>query len=236
MKFIKFIIIFYLPLLLWTSCSNDGFYYQDQARARLVGPYIWAVGTDSLSFSFVTSASSVTEKQMNVELWLMGKVTNYDRTANISVVAGKTTATNDMYTVPTTVTLPADSNKVTFPVILKRTSVLQSETVRLYIEVAESKDFGVGVDEQNHLLLKWNDILSKPSNWDDIDDFFGTYSDVKYRFMLANAGVTEFSSSMTWAELQNYKIKLTNALNDYNAAHPSAPLTDENGKLVSFDN
>lgn len=234
-KYIQILIYFGMIVLFGTSCKNDGFYYQDQARVRLVGPSIWTLDTDSLEFSFVTSPSSVTEKQMDVTLWIMGNVANYNRTANIKVVANETTASSELFTVPTAVTVPADSNKVTFPVILKRAASLQETTARLYIAVVESADFGVGVNEENHLLLKWNDILTKPSNWDDLKEFFGTFSLAKYRFMLQNAGVTEFSSSMSWAELQNYKIVLTNALNDYNAAHPNQPLTDENGNLVSFN-
>ena len=37
-----------------TSCSSDeDFFYQDEPRVRLVGDKIWAVGTDSVTFSFV---------------------------------------------------------------------------------------------------------------------------------------------------------------------------------------
>ena len=37
------------------ACSNDqDFYYRDTPRVRLVGPEAWTVGSDSLTFSFVT--------------------------------------------------------------------------------------------------------------------------------------------------------------------------------------
>jgi hypothetical protein len=39
---------------------------------------------------------------------------------------------------------------------------------------------------------------------------------------------------MSWAKLNSYKIRFINALDEYNAAHPGAPLTDENGVLVTF--
>lgn len=110
--------------------------------------------------------------------------------------------------------------------------------MRLYLKVEATSDFAVGVNEQNHLLLIWSDMISKPTNWDDaLKEFFGEYSDAKYRFMLANAdGLGEFDTdTMSWAELQSYKIKFVNALNAYNEAHPGSPLTDEDGVLVSFD-
>ena len=96
----------------------------------------------------------------------------------------------------------------------------------------------MGSIEQDHLLLKWNDILSRPTNWDELEEFFGTYSDAKYRFMLNNTGVTEFDTEeMSWAELNNYKIVLTNALNEYNKANPNDPILDENtGQAIDFDN
>ena len=209
---------------LLTSCSStdEDFFYQDEPRVRLVGDYIWAVGTDSISFSFVAYGSEVTEKEMLVDAQIMGKVENRDRVVNLSVDPARTTADASLYTVPSTVTIPAGAVKATFPVILKRSAALQTKTVRLYLQVAESADFKAGVNEENHIKLIWSDVLQKPKNWDTLEPFFGTYSDVKYRFMLANSnGAGEFSTeTMSWAMLNSYRILFQNALNAYNAAHP----------------
>ena len=204
---------------------------------RLVGDYTWAVGTDSISFSFVAYGSEVTEKEMLVDAQIMGKVENRDRVVNLSVDPARTTADASLYTVPSTVTIPAGAVKATFPVILKRSAALQTKTVRLYLQVAESADFKAGVNEENHIKLIWSDVLQKPKNWDTLEPFFGTYSDVKYRFMLANSkGAGEFSTeTMSWAMLNSYRILFQNALNAYNAAHPGNPLTDENNQLVTFE-
>jgi hypothetical protein len=221
-----------------TACSSDeDFFYQDEPRVRLVGDYIWAVGTDSISFSFVAYGSEVTEKEMLVDAQIMGEVENRDRVVNLSVDPARTTADASLYTVPSTVTIPAGAVKATFPVILKRSAALQTKTVRLYLQVAESADFKAGVNEENHIKLIWSDVLQKPKNWDTLEPFFGTYSDVKYRFMLANSnGAGEFSTeTMSWAMLNSYRILFQNALNAYNAAHPGNPLTDENNQLVTFE-
>ena len=224
---------------LLTSCSStdEDFFYQDEPRVRLVGDYIWAVGTDSISFSFVAYGSEVTEKEMLVDAQIMGKVENRDRVVNLSVDPARTTADASLYTVPSTVTIPAGAVKATFPVILKRSAALQTKTVRLYLQVAEAADFKAGVNEENHIKLIWSDVLQKPKNWDTLEPFFGTYSDVKYRFMLANSnGAGEFSTeTMSWAMLNSYRILFQNALNAYNAAHPGNPLTDENNQLVTFE-
>lgn len=234
----KNIFIVLTTLLALASCSSDeDFFYRDEARIRLVGPEIWTAGSDSLTFSFVTTAAGTTEMAMDVEAQVMGPTTDRDRTTNITVVSDKTTASADLYQLPTTVTIPAGQAKATFQVVLKRASVLETKSVRLRIAVEPSADFQKGVNEQDHLTFIWNDKISKPKNWAELEEFFGAYSDTKYRFMLENAGgISEFSTdTMTWAELQSLKITFQNALNDYNAAHPGNPLTDENGNLVSFN-
>ena len=220
------------------SCSNDDFLYHDQARVRLVGPENYTAGSDSLNYTFSTAASDVQEMVMPVDVEVMGPVADHDRIASVAVDETKTTAGSDLYSLPKTVTVEAGKSKAVLQVTLKRSALLQTKAVRLYLKVEATSDFAVGVNEQNHLLLIWSDMISKPANWDDdLKEFFGEYSDAKYRFMLANAeGMGEFDTdTMTWAELQSYKIKFVNALNAYNEAHPDSPLTDEDGVLVSFD-
>lgn len=219
------------------ACSNDqDFYYRDTARVRLVGPEAWTVGSDSLTFSFVTYPADTTEKVMMVEAVIMGSAQDHNRTANIVVDNERTTATAQQYSLPATVTILAGKTSAVFPVTLHRDASLQQQTVRLYIKVAPSDDFQPGVDEANHLVLVWNDILSKPTNWDKLQEFFGQYSNTKYRFMIANAGgITEFDTDqLSWGELMNLRIKFQNALQEYNDAHPGNPLKDENGVLVEF--
>lgn len=184
----KNIFIALATLLALASCSSDeDFFYRDEARIRLVGPEIWTAGSDSLTFSFVTTTAGTIEKAMDVEAQIMGTVADHDRTANIAVVNDKTTATADLYQLPTTVTIPAGQAKATFQVILKRADVLATKSVRLRIAVEPSADFQKGVNEADHLTFIWNDQISKPKNWAQLEEFFGAYSDTKYRFMLENA-------------------------------------------------
>ncbi|MBB4042953.1 DUF4843 domain-containing protein [Bacteroides reticulotermitis] len=236
MKKIRIIIVSVLAITLWSACENDGFYYQDEPRVRLKGPYEWALNTDSLEFSFASSPSTVTKQEMLMTLHVMGNPVNKDRVANLELVSAQSTATSSQYSIPLQVTVPANQLTVDFTVDLLRTVELQEKTVRLYIKLAESADFKTGVVEQDHFLFKWNDVLSKPKNWEtELKSVFGEYSLVKYRFMIDILDTATFSSeTMSWAELNNYKIKMRNALTAYNEAHPTEPLKDENGQLVSF--
>jgi hypothetical protein len=133
--------------------------------------------------------------------------------------------------------IPADSTHARFPVVIRRDASLRSATVRLRIEVGASDDFLPGVNEENHLTFIWSDKLTMPANWPDLEEFFGAYSDTKYRFMLENStpGTTFSIETMSWAMLMSYKIKFQNAVRTYNAAHPGNALTDENGNLVTFE-
>lgn len=221
-----------------SSCSDDEFLYRDQARVRLVGPENYTAGSDSLTFSFATNSSDVEEKVMNVEVVVMGLAADHDRTASVTADENKTTASSSLYDFPKSVVIEAGKTSAILPVTLRRASSLESQKVQLYLKVEASDDFAVGVNEENHLLLIWSDMISKPTNWDDaLKEFFGAYSNVKYRFMLSHAdGLSEFDTdTMSWSELQSYKIKFVNALNEYNESHPGEPLTDENGVLVTFD-
>ncbi len=230
-----FILGLFLILGILYSCEKEGFYYKDEARIRIEGPYKWAVGTDSLEFSFVTSAPEVKEVTMDVILNVMGVESTQARVVKVAVSQDKTTATSSQYSLPLEVTIPANQLWAILPVTLKRSASLQESTAKLYIEVAESQDFKPGVVERNHILIKWNDILSMPKNWSDLESFFGSFSLVKYRFIINITGVTEFDTTMmSWAKLMNYKIMLKDALDKYNAEHSNNPLIDENGQYVTF--
>ncbi len=167
----------------------------------------------------------------------MGDVADHDRTVNLAVEQSMTTASASQYSVPETVVVPAGQTKGTFSVKLRRDASLQQKSVRLYLKVVPSGDFKPGVNEENHIVFIWTDVLSKPNNWADLEPFFGTYSNVKYRFMLEHLGDEgELSTdTMSWAKLNSLRIRFQNALNDYNAAHPGNPLTDEFGNLVTFE-
>jgi len=234
MKKIKSTILLLAAIGMFTACENDKFYYQDEARARIEGPYEWAIGTDSLNFSFAVYPSSVQEQEMNMTLYVMGEATSTDRTAKLEIDASRTTASASQYILPEAITVPAGKLEVPFIITLKRSENLTSQTVSLYLKVAENNDFKIGVVEQNHFCLKWNDILGKPKNWDtELIEFFGEYSYVKYRFIIDTIGFGEFGGNMTWSELMNYQIRMKTALDNYNAT-PAGPLKDENGQLVEF--
>ena len=236
----KYIASLLVAVLALSACENDAFLYQDVARVRLVGDKNWAVGTDSVEFSFVSQPASAESYGIAVDAVIMGLPADADRTVNIAVDAAGTTADAALYTVPTTVVVPAGQDRGTFTVTLKKGAVLETKAVRLRIITTESSDFGVGVNEENHITFIWSNMLKKPSFWDTIEEHFGAYSNTKYRFMLDcmlayGDGSTDLDpANLNWSDLHNLKNVFVRELKAYNAAHPGAALTDENGVLVSF--
>ena len=222
-------------LIALVACKNDPFYFNTEARIRMEGPEIWTLGTDSLEFSFANYSSTVSDTTFDVTVYVMGEASDADRTAEFETDPALSTAEAKMYTFPESVIIPAGSYSATLPVEVKRTEELQSTQVRLYIQVKENADFGVGVNEQNHLLLKWSDILSKPNNWDDLEEFFGVYSLTKYRFIVDVLNRGSFDTDvLSWAQMKNYQIQLAEAVRLYNEEHPGDPLTNEDGNLITF--
>lgn len=216
------------------GCENEGFYYQDVARVRLEGSSMWTIGTesDSMSYNFIYAGLNTSEYEIEITAVIMGKTTDYDRTVNLKTVTDRTTAIGEQYDLPSTVIIAANEYRVTFPVTLKRTTDLKSNTVRMRFEVVESKDFQPGAPENSSLLIKWNDMVDKPIYWDtQLAVFFGEYSDTKYRFIIETFGTGDFQD-LTWAQKFSYNILLQSALQEYNDSRGT--LIDENGNPVTF--
>lgn len=228
----------YLAFIIFTAlfaCENDPYYFNSEARLRMEGPEIWTLGTDSLAFSFANYSSEITDTTFNVTVYVMGETSDLARTAEFGIDPSISTADASMYSFPETLTIPAGKLSANLPVTVYRTEALKSAQVSLYIKVNENDDFKIGVNEQNHLLLKWSDILSKPNNWNDLEEFFGEFSLTKYRFIIDVLNIGTFDTNeLSWAQMKNYQIELAEALRLYNEANPGNPLTDENGNLITF--
>ena len=133
--------------------------------------------------------------------------------------------------------LNAGQDSVGVDILLYRTEAMQTEEVRLQVKIDGSGDLQPGVDAWSALTIAWNDKITKPGNWEDLTEFFGDYSETKYRFIISTLGVSQFTygeaEGMTWGEMWNYRLRMVAALEEYNATH-SENMKDENGAVVSF--
>ena len=219
------------------SCENDPYLFCDIPTVRLVGDKNWTLETDSAIVSFQTFSTD--EMDFPAEVCIIGNVEDRDRYVNLEVDAARTDAPSNLYEFPLTVKVPAGQASGRFFIKLRKDESLKSRAVSLGINVISSDDFEVGVREDRCLLIRWNDMVSKPLYWDRLVEFFGEYSDVKYRFILqvlsAEGYDTNFNTEtgLTWGDYYNFRMICANKLAEYNATH-STPLTDENGVVVTF--
>ena len=127
-----------------------------------------------------------------------------------------------------------------FDILLHRTEEMLHKDVRLCVGIAPTGDLKAGVNNFSSLTIVWNDKITKPSNWDDLTEFFGEYSEVKYRFIITTLGVSLFpygeNNGPTWGQMTDYRLRMAAALEAYNVdpANPDRPMKDENGGTISF--
>ncbi|MDR2413570.1 MAG: DUF4843 domain-containing protein [Odoribacteraceae bacterium] len=228
-----------LLILLLAACEPISFEWGETDYARVVGPASWTLGTDSLLYTFSTKPADLAEFVVEAEVLLVGKLSDRDRAVIISIDPERTTAIKGThYDIPESVVIPAGEAVAALPIALRRTADLQAAPVTLRLEIDDAGDLGPGPNEWRSLSITWNDMISRPLNWDVLLEFFGDYSNVKFRFIISTLGIAEFTygqtNGMDWGVMNNYHLVLVEALAAYNAAHPSEPLVDENLHPITF--
>lgn len=136
---------------------------------------------------------------------------------------------------------------------LSSPDLFTSEDGSINFRVVSNDDFAIGTEGHQSFTVILKNYLAKPDNWDTanyprvpLSQYFGTYSRVKYQFMIEHLGLIDFEinyNTQTSYDAETnvvstaYAIYLQQvmqrALNDYNETH-DAPLTDEFGLPVTF--
>lgn len=240
-----------LALLLFflTACEKDIASYNNDPRV-----YFFERNTDLTqsritfkSFSFLKLPAEVTQDTFLIRVKIMGETAPYDRIVRGQAIADSSTAIAGQHYDFIDGIIPADSITGYLPVVLYRTADIADSAVTLNLRIAPTKDFKTGVTEDNFFTLTWSDNVIKPSNWDgfiSLSTYFGTYSAVKYRFIISVTGIEQFplqqsgrvppkDGEFTAAAMTDIKARLKDALKAYNDSN-DPDLTDESGQLVTF--
>ncbi|GGH79252.1 hypothetical protein HNQ91_005140 [Filimonas zeae] len=238
-----------IALPLFFSCSKDLGSYDDEPRV-----YFFERATDvvqsritSRSFSFLTSPAAVVTDTMKIKVKIMGNTASRNRVVRGRTIATGTTAQEGVHYEFLNGVVPADSIYGYIPVLLRRTADIQQKSVTLNLGIAVTDDFKRGVVEDSTFTITWSDNVVKPSNWDGIISigyYFGTYSEVKWRFIIQVTGKSSFPlqqsarvppapGEYTGAAMLDLNKVLKAALLQYNNTH-DPDLTDESGNLVTF--
>lgn len=245
----KIIIVIAVLGLFFSACEKDIAAYNNDPRI-----YFFERNTDLnqsritfRSFSFLKLPLDISKDTFYIKVKIMGETAPYDRIVRGAAIAEGTTAKEGEHYTFIDGIVPADSIIGYLPVVLNRTADLRDTSVTLQLSIAETKDFKPGVTEDNSFTLSWSDNVVKPANWDgliSLSFYFGSYSAVKWRFIISVTGVDNFPlqqsgrvppapGEYTNAGMNDIKAMLKDALAAYNSAN-DPDLTDESGQLVTF--
>ena len=250
-------------LLLLTSCSHVDVPTYDTTETRL---NIWVGTTAGVVYESTTYNYSYAYEEGSVTFYaqITGMPVDYDRTFHLEAFG------DDASVVAPTVryedfVIPAGAIGGTYALhlntqLLPDANLFSESDGSVQFRVMPGEQFDLGTEDHQAFTVIVKNYLAKPDNWDTvptrndmliyfpISKYFGTYSRVKYQFMIEHLGLIDFQirSSMgaipAYDEETNtisaaYAVQLQQvmqqALREYNESHDT-PLTDEYGELVTF--
>lgn len=243
-------------LLVWAillcGCSKNDLYYYDADRSAL---NIWlgtaSVAADSVTYNF---AYTVTERDSVMFRYrLSGYPADYDRHFELEATEGDG---NLVYYSFGDYVVRAGQYEGTFPIYIDKPegyAEFRGSPGYMVFRLKENTEFEQGANERSSLRIAFRNYVAKPDNWDSdiypnmpLANYFGTYSDVKYGFIIQVTGLSNFRVRYTVSQDPNLadneitaihavylRDKCRAALLEYNATHDE-PLLDENRQAVVF--
>lgn len=244
-RIMKYLLYVTIVLLLFSCKKETVETYQGKDGVSFFAYTYQQLHTTAVrSYSFAFQKTLKTRDTMYIPLRLTGKLSDKPRTVLLKTAEG-TTATAGVDFELKEVTIPPGASTFNYPLILLNSAGMASNVYRIVLEPAETKDFTLGtlgqtpgineITEENFRYLKIDvsSMYVRPAYWDILDEDFGEFSAVKYKFMVKVLGITDFSLDSIGSDgLLNFPVTLRNALADYEAAN--GPLLDENGQEISF--
>lgn len=202
---------------------------------------------DSVSYSFSTIGFGKQFDTVWLQMRVLGTVTNTERPVKLRAVPGSAARAGVDYKLPDFVVKPGVSSFL-YPLVVYKTPEMKNDVLRLILEVQPTESFPGQAAEGlvagltaldntysvNRIKVDLTDKLIKPNAW---PNKFGTYSDVKYSFVILALGTGDFrltSQGGDWTStlLDLAVVELRTALTQYEL--DNGPLIDETGVRVTF--
>ena len=245
------LILSFVAALLCISCQQNELKFYDESYSAL---NIWfgteTVVSDSLTFNYAYTV--LDRDSVNFHVRLAGMPSPVDRTFRLKAVEGDIDLVD--FELQDYV-LPAGGYQGTYPLYINIPENYSNFTDRsghIVFELQENDNFHQGADESCKLYLVVKNFLAKPDEWDSATypymsfaRYFGSYSAVKFAFIIQQAGYSFFRIYYTMGSAELPETEITStvaaylvmkcklALAEYNDSHDT-PLTDENGFEVVF--
>ncbi|WDF68401.1 DUF4843 domain-containing protein [Sphingobacterium oryzagri] len=244
----KKILVIAVTLFLFFGCSKNEHLLYTEKRALSFANRSPLTTGDSLVYSFVSNAVQGNRDTLYLPLRLTGDLLTQELPFSLEVAPGSTAQEHVHYEFTPTI-FPADTATHNYPIILLRTPELVTETRTLNLSIVANDNFDVGplsnetavvrgvVSRRSYetVKLQLTDRLVRPSWWGFAENYYyGSYSEVRYRFMIETCGITDFSYlTLSFPLIINYIALLQSAAIEYERVN-GQPLRDENGAIISF--
>lgn len=209
-------------------------------------------------------SETTTERAIIFYARISGMPVDHDREFHIEAVGGDIDKAGETYRFDTYVIpageVSGQYNLYFDPSKLSSPLDFESEDGELVFKLVTGETFAEGAFNHNELHVTLKNALTKPRTWDQsvsflfptIKSIFGDYSREKFQFMIEQGCPVNFKIATMQTETilpdpdvagayiisqgyANYlKMKCIAALDEYNDAHPTAPLSDSYGNPIYF--
>lgn len=241
---IRIFVLLILVLSIVSCSKQEAPIYQEPDAVTF---YYKTGETDSVSYSFSTIGYGKESDTVWLQMRVQGTVTNTDRTVKLRAVEGSAARANVDYKL-IDFTVKAGVSAFLYPLVVYKKPEMKTDVLRLILEVEPNEAFpGVGAEglvagltaadntfSHNRMKVDLADKLIRPNAW---PSRFGTYSDMKYSFVIQTLGTGDFRLTTqggiwTSTTLDLAVVELRTALLQYELTN--GPLIDETGVRVTF--
>lgn len=226
-KIIKNTLLMLITVILIASCTKDNELLFNEDNLVYVDEF-----KDSTDYSFAAAPESVISDSILVNFRIIGTASAKDREIKLAPTANSTAKVGYHYKVGKAL-IKAGQFSARIPIYLYRKPGLKDSTLLLILNIVESQDFKPGFPRDIRYKITLNDVLNKPTNWETSwAPFFGSYSQVKFKFLIAVTGKSNWNSPPLPQDSRYLSQKARNALLEYNQQYGA--MIDENGAEVFF--
>lgn len=219
----------------WGLCgceSSDIMLYEQNPAVYFEAP--------SFSYTFLENPEA-TSKVVKLSVDISGSQVDYDREFIVTrpLVDTITTAEDDQYQIGKGIVKANEYNGYV-EVEVFRDERLNDSIYTLALEIQPNEDFPEVRLNKKIMALSFTNKVVQPANWSWLRWYFGTpFSTRWWTFICEATGRTSLpyyptnADQETWwmsvGEVQAYQTIVRLALDEYNAKHPGAPLTHDDG-------
>lgn len=226
-KTLYILLLAYLTSVTLNSCDQNDYLQYDENQAY-VGFAYPSYGNDSIVYSFALHPN-VEEDIVKVPLKLFGYASSQDREVGVEVIESESTAKEGVDFVIEQKRMEANAYKDSLIVKIKKSAEVENKDLVVKLRLCGNDQFAAAPIDAESFRIILTSQLTEPTGWP-----FGDYSVIKHKFVIQTIGIATGYEKWSTSDRIRYQGILTQALYEYNKAHPNDPLKDENGILITF--